>query len=622
MVARYVAESAKKFGSMGKGERSILRLLAVPAVCVVLAAAASAQEKGGLQTGRGHGFFSRILGTYSQRPVGEAQGKNPADLGKQIRDGKLRLSLVQLKAAVRENNLAIASASYDTLFAQTDMLRAKSGGAPRGAPGVQIPSGLFAGAIGTGVGSTGGLGGSGSAGGISGGGHSVSVTPRGTFDPTLLMNLSIDRTSSPLNTVRVSGVPTVTTSTTALQTRFTQAFTFGTSVSVTYNNQRQSSTQQFLLFNPSFVSAFTFSFTQQLLNGYGRTVNRRFIEVAKNEQAITQESYRQQVASTLAQALNSYWDLAAARDNVRLAEKSLAVARQLYNDNKVREELGKISYLDVVTAASEMAARQRDLVIAQTNQQLLEVDLKNAMSREIDPVMGAAGIETVDPLPSPAESDVPKYSEALATAIANRPELRQAEGNILNQSAAIKYARNLLLPTLTLFGVYTGSGLWGDRVIDDPAGGPPIVLPGGISQAFRQVWRFNFPDYAFGLSLSIPLMNRSAQADNVRTRLEQKQAETDLQGTRTQIAVEVRKALIGLVQAKAQVEAAGKAAELSGQILTAEEEKLLSGVSTPYDVILRQRDLISAQSAEVQARVNYAKAVVEMRRSMGILDQE
>ena len=89
---------------------------------------------------------------------------------------------------------------------------------------------------------------------------------------------------------------------------------------------------------------------------------------------------------------------------------------------------------------------------------------------------------------------------------------------------------------------------------------------------------------------------------------------------RNSIALEVRKAVIGLVQSKAQVEAAHKAAQLSGEALAAEEAKLLEGVSIPYDVIRRQRDYRSARFAEVQARVNYAKALVERDRAMGILE--
>ena len=85
------------------------------------------------------------------------------------------------------------------------------------------------------------------------------------------------------------------------------------------------------------------------------------------------------------------------------------------------------------------------------------------------------------------------------------------------------------------------------------------------------------------------------------------------------IALEVRKAIIGLVQSKAQVEAARKAVELSGAALDAEQSRLTEGLAIPYDVIRRQRDYRSARFAEVQARSNYAKALVEMDRATGIL---
>jgi outer membrane protein len=573
-------------------------------------------------SGESASLLRRLIGTYRPQQTGPAQLSNTQDLTQMIQSGTIRLSMAQLRKAVRDNNLDITSASYNKFFGETDVLRARSGGAPRGAPGVEIPSALFAGALGAGVGDTGGLGGFGSAGGISGGARAVTVRPRGTFDPALLMNFSVDRTTAPLNTIQVSGIPTVTTATTALQARYSQAFTTGTSFSVSFNNQRQSSTQRFLLYNPNIVSSFSFSFTQQILNGFGRAVNRRFLDVAENGRKITHEAYRQQVITTLAQAQSLYWDLAAARDNVRVAEKFLEVAHQLYQDNKVREEVGRLSYLDVVTTEAEAAARQRDLVIAQANRQMREVELKNMLSRQIDAELGRADIDTADPLPEPKDADIPKLGDAMSTALQNRPELRQAEGNILNQSIAIKFAKNNLKPTLILFGLFSTAGLYGDRTIQDPLTGANIILPGGIGQAWRYAFTGAYPEYAVGFSFSISLRNRSAQADNVRARLEQRQAETGLEQTRSRIAFEVRKAVIGLVQAKAQTEAARKASDLSGQLAAAEEEKLSSGVSTPYDVIRRQRDLLAAQFAEVQAKANYAKALVEVRRSMGVLDSD
>ncbi|HYK90700.1 MAG TPA: TolC family protein [Acidobacteriota bacterium] len=565
-------------------------------------------------------WFPRVYKPYMVRKIPVLELTSSAGISQLIHDGKLQISLSRLVNAVRENNLEILASSNSARYAQTDILRAKGGGAPRGGAGVTIPSSLFAGAIGAGVGGGGGLGSFGSA-GISGGARQVSVFPRGSYDPTLLLGFSVDRTRTPLNTIRVSGLPETMTASTALQARYNQAFTSGTSLSVTFNNMRQSSTQLNLLYNPDFLSTLTFSVTQQLLNGFGRAVNGRFMDVARNETTIMQEGVRLQINTTLASSLNIYWDLVAARENVHVAEEALGVAKRLHQENKQREEIGVLSYLDVVTAESEVAARERDLVVARTTLQMREVDLKNAISKQMDASLASAVVEPSDPLPEPKGSDIMKLSDALSQAMKSRPEIHQADANILIQDLAVKYERTLLKPSLVVFGQFASSGLYGNHVITDTAG-LGVLLPGGISQALRQVSTWTYPEWSVGFSFSINLRNRAAEADSYRTKLERQQAETSLQRTRNSIALEVRKALIALIQNKAQVEAAHKAVQLSGETLAAEETKLLEGASIPYEVIRRQRDFRSAQLAEVQAHVDYAKALVELDRSMGILDSK
>jgi outer membrane protein len=588
-------------------------------VCSLKPAAAQQNLQSLPDFGKNPEWFPRVYKPYQMKKIPELKLASPGSFTQFIHDGKLRISLAQLKTAVEENNLDILSSKNGARYAQTDMLRAKGGGAPRGGAGVQIPSGLFAGAIGAGVGGFGGLGGFGSAGGITGGARQVIGFPRGSYDPSLAFGFSVDRTNSPLNSIVVSGLPEVTTNSTALQARYSQSFTFGSSISVSFNNMRQSSTQKFLLYNPYFVSQFSINFTQQLLSGFGLDIGRRFLDVAKNESKIMQENVHLQVNTTLAQAQDTYWNLVAARENVRVAGESLAVSRRLYEDNKNKEEIGTASGLDVVTAASEVASMERDLVTAQTALQMREVELKNIISKDLSELLGPVQIEPIDTLPDPKESDIPKLSDALTVAMKNRPEIRQAEVNLLTQDIAIKYSRDLLKPTLLFFANFNSSGLYGDRIIED-TGGAPIILAGGISGAMRQVLRWNYPEYAVGFSFSLNIRNRAAQADLYRAKLEKRQTETGLQRTRNSIALEVRKAVIGLVQSRAQVEAARKAVELSGQTLAAEESKLMEGTSVPYEVIRRQRDYRSAQFAEVQARANYAKALVERDRAMGVLN--
>jgi hypothetical protein len=119
-----------------------------------------------------------------------------------------------------------------------------------------------------------------------------------------------------------------------LLARYSQAFTAGTSLSVSFNNMRQSSTQQFLRYNPYFVSQLSISFTQQLLNGFGYDVGRRFLEVAKNESKIMWEIVRLQVNTTMAQAQNTYWDLVAAR-KTSVSRNNPWLLLALLEDNRI-----------------------------------------------------------------------------------------------------------------------------------------------------------------------------------------------------------------------------------------------------------------------------------------------
>ncbi|MBI4464657.1 MAG: TolC family protein [Acidobacteria bacterium] len=544
-------------------------------------------------------WFPPFYGVSRSQPVPRPDPNNSPILPQWIRGDKLELSVAGLLSAVVENNLDIAVARYNTSFAETDLLRARSGQAPRGVEGARVPSGLFAGAIGTGLGG-GGSGAGGGGGGITGAARQVVIGPRGSFDPSLSLSFNMGRTTSPLNTIRVAGVPTVSTASTSLRLTYSQAFTSGTSFSLSFNAQRQGSTQQFLLFNPAFSSGFNLSLNQRLLNGFGFAINRRFLRVAETEQQIAREVFRQQVITTLTNAQNQYWDLVAAQERVRVAEQALQVAQQLYEDNRKRVEVGTLAPLDALAAQAEVAARQRDLIVAQTGLQMQELALKNLLSRQSHEALEAARIETTDPLPEPRNSDIPSLEEAMAAALRSRAEFRQGELNIANQEVAVQSTKDRLKPSLDVFALLASSA----RAAD---------LGGSLGQAGR----FDFPEYALGFSLTIPLLNRSAQADDLRARLEQRQAETSLQQTRNQIRLEVRNAIIGLMQAKAQVEAVRTAVELNRQTVEAEQKKLQAGVSTPYNVIRVQRDLLSAQFAEVQARVAYGKALVELDRATG-----
>ncbi len=416
----------------------------------------------------------------------------------------------------------------------------------------------------------------------------------------------------------MAGSPVVTTNTTFFSFGFVQAFTTGTSLSVDVANQRQSSTQQSLIYNPDVITRMSVIGVQQLTNGFGRAFNRRFQTVARNNVEFVKQWYLQQVNTTLAQAENGYWNLVSAQEQVRSTEQALQAAQRLYEDNKRQAEIGTLAPLDVVSAQSQVASTQRDLIVAQTNLQQQELTLKNFFSKQIAGAVGDAQIVATDPLPTPQDADILPLDQALATAARNRPEVSEAEATLRNNQVAVKVTQNFLKPTFNVFGLFATAGLSGNQFIRVP-GGIPILVRGGVSQELNQFISVKYPEYAIGFALTIPIKNRSAQADNARASLQERQSEISLQSTENQIGIEVRTASINLMQAKAVVAAAASAVDFSRQTLDAEQKKAAEGLSTPYNIILDQRNLLEAQLAEVQARASYANALVEMELSTGVL---
>jgi len=551
--------------------------------------------------------FPNLIRPYQEEPLPRLIMENSSRLHDLIQDRKLELSMADALALALENNLNIAVQRYLRPIAQADVLRTKSGQAARGIPGALLPSGLSVGALGVGVNQFQGAGGVGSAGGISGGGGAVQVPQSGSFDPSVTLNSSWDRTVAPLNTVQVAGVPQVATYSTAFTGTYTQMLPDGSSFLVALNGIRQSSTQQFLLYNPAVISRFATGFNQPLLNGLGFLPNRRFLMVAQNDLRTSEELFRQQVTAVVVQVEDAYWDVASSRQAIVAAQRSLDAARTLQQETQIMVRLGSVPQLDLTTADAAIAAAERDLIIAQTNWQLQQTQLKSMLSKRIDPELDAAEVETTDQLPEPQEADIPDLQGALDSSIRQRPDLLISQQGLLSQDITVRFTRNGLLPSANVFGLYAGAGLAGNTQL----------LQAGASQSLSQDVVAAYPEYAGGVSVTVPIRNRSAQADNLRARLEDRQLQVSLQSLRQQIGMEVRQAITGLIQGKAQVEAAHEAVNLANQTADAERKKLQVGASTAYNVILRDRDSATALQAEIAAVSAYAKALVEMDRATG-----
>ena len=78
------------------------------------------------------------------------------------------------------------------------------------------------------------------------------------------------------------------------------------------------------------------------------------------------------------------------------------------------------------------------------------------------------------------------------------------------------------------------------------SGGAARGGTGGYSDALTAT--ADHPSYFAGFSVNIPIRNRTAQADQIRSELEYRQAQTRMQQQQNQIGIEVRNAQFALTQ--------------------------------------------------------------------------
>lgn len=184
-----------------------------------------------------------------------------------------------------------------------------------------------------------------------------------------------------------------------------------------------------------------------------------------------------------------------------------------------------------------------------------------------------------------------------------------------NRQLTRKAVKNALLPALSVFGYWGGSGLSG---VPNPTNPNDANLPlTGFSDALVNAFNNTSPDYQVGFTLNIPIRNRSAQADQVRSELEYGQAELHLQQLENQVGIEVRNAQFSVTQNRARVIAARKGVDVAQRTLDIEQKKFALGASSSLQVLQVGRDLAVAEENFVAATTAYAKARVELDRSIG-----
>ena len=423
-------------------------------------------------------------------------------------------------------------------------------------------------------------------------------------------------TSSPQANATLSSTSNLISNTRIYTDSFKDGFLSGGNVTGTYTDHYLNENAPTDVLNPSVAPSIAINMQHNLLNGFGIAVNSRTIEVSRISVETSELNFRNQVSRITGQVLSAYYNLAADYLGIKSTQTGVETARTFEMFVKTQIDNGDASPSDLIAARSQTALAEGSAADSQANLRKEELQLKSLISRTgtADPILAGARIVPLDQITVPEKDDLPSVPDLVQTAFAKRPDLAADTNNEKSSEISALGTRNGLLPTLQVLAGTSQVGLAGT-----PTGHANPYFVGGTGTALGQVFRRNFYNANGGAIFFTQLGNHQAQADFAVDQLQMRQTQLANRKDLAQVEVDVMNWVIALQQARAQYDAAVHNRILQEQLLKGEQTKYELGTNTPFDVTQEQRDLITAQSQELAAKVAYSTARINLDLTLGTI---
>jgi outer membrane protein len=434
-----------------------------------------------------------------------------------------------------------------------------------------------------------------------------------TYRPSLNSAFSNNSRTNPSSS-QLDGGQAVVSDTAVFNAGVDQAVQWGGGAyQLDWNNNRSASTNIFSSFNPSYRSSVQATYTQPLLRGFKIDSTRQQIQVTRINREIADIDLQQTMTNTVSSVTNAYWDLVYANQAVGVQRQALALAESLVRDNEARVEIGTLAPIDVVQARSEAAARRQSVAQTEQNLATTELVLKQLIVSGTDDDYWTATLDPVDlPTLNPEPIDL---ESAIRTALDQRTDIARSQRQLDINNVNLSAMRNNTLPSVDLVASYQLQGQGGTQFQRSGLGGAvTTAIPGGIGDAFNQLYDTKFPVWTVQLNVSYPIGQSAADASYARARIQVQQVQAQLRQLELQIATEVTTAVVQLRGLERRIEAATAARELAAEQLAAEQSRFEAGLTTNFFIVQAQRDLSAAQDTELRAILDQQKALVELDR--------
>lgn len=445
------------------------------------------------------------------------------------------------------------------------------------------------------------------------------VSRKSFFDPILTSSLFHSESEKEVFDLRDLTSSTVD----AANVGLTQEFQYGASLTATLSGGRQQAEGALLRLENSYGSDVDLIYDMPLLQGLGVDVATEQLVLAKGDLEISREELRRQAHLILESVEGAYWNVAASRRALEVARKRLTRAQDLLDLNRKKVEVGTMAPIEITQAEAGVADTEESVIVAEADIGNAEDELRRLMAIPHGDPIWSRPIDTID-TPRLEEADI-SLDQAIATALAERPEISSWQQSLRNAGLSERVARKMLRPGLD-FRVQVnpsgnnftpGPGL--DGIFGTPDDQP--VPDGKLVESLEEIPEFKSYDWQVSLAFRYPLGNRQAKANHAIARLNREKAEISLRDQEQTIRVEVRRAVRNVESGIKRVRAATENVRLQAEKLAAEQKKFDNGMSTSFEVLTFQNDLADAELRVIRAAVDYTKALAALEVAKGTLLQ-
>ncbi|MEC9373989.1 MAG: TolC family protein, partial [Planctomycetota bacterium] len=339
--------------------------------------------------------------------------------------------------------------------------------------------------------------------------------------------------------------------------------------------------------------------TQALLEGAGSAVNLASVRQAELETLASLYELDGFTEALVAEAETAYWLYTVAAQRIRIIEESLAIARRQAEEVEQRIEIGVLPLTEAASSQAEISQREQELIDARARLETLRFRLLRLVNPSKSGRLDRAVIALTEA--STEATPITDVSERVLLAMARRPDLNEARLRLDQARLETIVTKNGLLPRLDLF-ITLGKTGYADS----------------FSDSFRELDGPTY-DFAAGVAFRQPLWNRSARARDLAARTSRDQAALAIENLEQIVELDVRTAAAEAERARQQIDASAATRALREEALRAENERFRVGQSTSLLIAQAQRDLLDSQIAEVDARVAYRLALIQLYLAEGTL---